>query len=114
MQDESPIDPFLSKLCEGYSSSEVAEIEHYLAQWDASSYISVAQNILDHASRKRFEPLKYLRKAHNFNKKGAVRVPKSGYRWDGSAVYRKGNEYLIVRPGPFGVEKIVTYGVNDD
>ncbi len=25
----------------------------------------------------------------------------------------KGNEYLIVRPDNFGVEKIVTYGVND-
>jgi hypothetical protein len=74
----------------------------------------VAQSILDHASRKEFDPLRYLRKAHNFNKKGAVRVPKTGYRRDGSAVYRKGNEYLIVRPDRFGVEKIVTYGVNDD
>ena len=55
-----------------------------------------------------------LRKAHSFNKKRAVRVPKTGYRQDGSAVYRKGNEYLIVRSDNFGVEKIVTYGVNDD
>lgn len=38
----------------------------------------------------------------------------SGYRRDGSAVYRKANEYLIVRPDKFGTEKIVTYGVNDD
>ncbi len=48
------------------------------------------------------------------NKKRAVRVPKTGYRQDSSAAYRKGNEYLIVRPDNSGVEKIVTYGVNDD
>ncbi len=36
------------------------------------------------------------RKAHTFNKKRAQRVPKTGYRVDGSAVYRKGSEYLIV------------------
>ncbi|VXD25037.1 conserved hypothetical protein [Planktothrix serta PCC 8927] len=60
------------------------------------------------------DPLKLLRQAHNFNKKGAVKIPKIGYREDGSAIYRKGNEYLIVRPDQFGIEKIVTYGVNDD
>ncbi len=114
MPDESQFDPFLTQLCEGYTLKEVAEIEQYLVEWDASTYISVAQSILDHALRKEFDPLRYLRKAHNFNKKGAVRVPKTGYRRDGSAVYRKGNEYLIVRPAQFGVEKIVTYGVNDD
>jgi hypothetical protein len=85
-----------------------------MAAWDASTYMSVAQSILDHAARKEFDRLKYLRKAHNFNKKGATRVPKTGYRRDASAVYRKGNEYLIVRADNFGVEKIVTYGVNDD
>jgi len=31
-----------------------------------------------------------------------------GYRVDGSAVYRKGNKYLIVRLDQFGSEKIVT------
>ncbi len=41
-------------------------------------------------------------------------VPKKGYRWDDSAVYRKGKEYLIVRPNQFGTEKIVTYGVNNE
>lgn len=112
--DESPVDLFFAQLCEGYTELEVAEIQQYITEWDASTYISVAQSILDHASRKEFDPLRYLRKAHNFNKKGAVRVPKNGYRGDGSSVYRKGNEYLIVRPNRFGVEKIVTYGVNDD
>ncbi len=114
MQDEPPVDPFLAQLCEGYTEAEVAEIERYIPEWDASTYITVAQSILEHASRKEFDPLKYLRKAHNFNKNRAVRVPKTGYRRDGSAVYRKGNEYLIVRTDKFGVEKIVTYGVNDD
>ncbi len=114
MPDEPPVDPFLAQLCEGYTEAEVAEIEQYMAEWDASTYLSVGQSILDHASRKGFDPLRYLRKAHNFNKKRAVRVPKTEYRRDGSAVYRKGNEYLIVRPDQFGVEKIVTYGVNDD
>jgi hypothetical protein len=41
-------------------------------------------------------------------------VPKRGYRSDGTAVYRQGNEYLIVRLDRFGSEKTVTYGVNDD
>ena len=49
-----------------------------------------------------------------FNKKRAQRVPKTGYRVDGSAVYRRGSEYLIVRLDQFGSEKIVTYGINDD
>ncbi|BAY30485.1 hypothetical protein NIES2107_23300 [Nostoc carneum NIES-2107] len=114
MQYEPPKDPFLEQLCQGYTEDEVIEIKQYLADWDASTYISVSQSILDHASRKEFDPLKYLRKADNFNKKRAVRVPKAGYRPDGSAVYRKGNEYLIVRTDKFGIEKIVTYGVNDD
>ncbi len=64
--------------------------------------------------RKEYDRLKYLRKAHNFSKRNATRVPKAGFRSDGSAVYRKGLEYLIVRLDRFGVEKIVTYGVNDD
>lgn len=115
MPEEEPIsDPFLVRLLDGYTSTEVAEIQQYMINWDASTYISVAQSILDHAMRKEIEPLKYLRKAHNFNKKGAIRVPKTGYRGDNSAVYRKGNEYLIIRPDKYGTEKIVTYGVNDE
>jgi hypothetical protein len=114
MSDESLVDPFLKQLCEGYTETEVTQMQQYMTQWDASTYTSVAHNILDHASRKQFDPLKYLRKAHNFNKKGAIRIPKTGYRRDASAVYRKGSEYLIVRIDKFGAEKIVTYGVNDD
>ena len=115
MPEQEPItDPFLIQLLEGYTSAEAAEIQQYMEEWDAATYTSVAQSILDHAARKGIEPLKYLRKAHNFNKKGAIRVPKTGYRGDSSAVYRKSNEYLIVRPDQYGTEKIITYGVNDD
>ncbi|WP_071191921.1 hypothetical protein [Trichormus sp. NMC-1] len=114
MSEEPISDPFLIQLLEGYNLTEAAEIEKYMTEWDAATYSSVAQSILDHVARKDIDPLKYLRKAHNFNKKGAIRVPKTGYRGDSSAVYRKGNEYLIVRPDKYGSEKIVTYGVNDD
>ena len=82
--------------------------------WSRSTYASISESVLDHSLRKGIDPLKYLRKADNFNKKGARRVPKAGYRADGSAVYRKGKEYLVVRPDSFGIEKIVTYGINDE
>jgi hypothetical protein len=114
INNNSQSDPFFKELCQGYTKLEIVEIEQYLKEWNAATYISVAQNILDHADRKGLEPLKLMRKAHNFNKKGALRVPKIGYRSDGSAVYRKGNEYLIVLPDGFGMEKIVTYGANND
>jgi hypothetical protein len=114
MPDELTEDPFFTQLCEGYTDSEIVEIQQYMEEWEAGTYISIAHSILDHAVRKQLDPLRYLRKAHTFNKKRADRVPKRGYRVDGSAVYRKGNEYLIVRPNRFGSEQIVTYGVNDD
>jgi hypothetical protein len=96
------------------TEAEVAEICQYLAEWTSGTYESVTQSVLNHAERKGFEPLKYLRKAHQFNRKGAQRIPKSGYRPDNSAVYRKGKEFLIVRPDEYGTEKIVTYGINED
>ena len=105
-------DPLLEKLCQDYTEQEIAEIKTYLSEWSAASYLSIAHNILDHAERKQIDPLKLLRKAHNFNKKRANRIPSLGYRQDKSAVYRKNNEYLIVRIDPYGIEKIVTYGVN--
>ncbi|NUN64012.1 hypothetical protein HCU40_04420 [Pseudanabaena biceps] len=104
-------DPFLDKLCRNYTEIEITEIKTYLSEWSAATYLSIAHNILDHAERKQIDPLKLLRKAHNFNKKRATRIPKKGYRNDDSAVYRKNDEYLIVRIDS-GIEKIVTYGVN--
>jgi hypothetical protein len=105
-------DPFLEKLCQNYTEEEITEIKNYLSEWSVASYLSIAHNILDHAERKQIDPLKLLRKAHNFNKKRANWIPPLGYRQDQSAVYRKKNEYLIVRIDPYGIEKIVTYGVN--
>ncbi|WP_199246404.1 hypothetical protein [[Phormidium] sp. ETS-05] len=110
---EPPVDPFEEQLFTGRTEGEIAEIKRYMSSWDGSTYASVTASILDHALRKGFDPLRYLRKANNFHKK-AIRVPKVGYRTDGSAVYRKGNEYMIVRADAFGIEKIVTYGVNDE
>lgn len=114
MTDQSFNDPFFEELCQSYSESEISEIQYYLTEWDASTYLSVAHSVLDHATRKGYDPLRYLRKAHNFSKKRATRVPSSGYRSDFSAVYRQKSEYLIVRLDRFGQEKIVSYGVNDD
>jgi len=114
MSDDCFADPYLARLLEDYGESEVVELQQYLLEWEAGTYDSIAHSVIHHAERKRFDPLRYLRKAHNFSKKGAKRVPKSGYRPDGSAVYRKDNEFLIVRPDQYGVEKIVTYGINEE
>jgi hypothetical protein len=105
-------DPFLERLYQNYTEVEISEIKVYLLEWSAASCINVAHNILDHAERKQVDPLKLLRKAHNFNKKRAIQIPTKGYRKDDSAVYRKTNEYLNVRVDLSGIEKTVTYGVN--
>ena len=78
MPDESSVDPYLDRLFEDYSNTEVIELQQYLTEWDKGTYGSVAQSVLDHSQRKGFDPLKYLRKAHNFNTRGAVRVPRTG------------------------------------
>lgn len=114
MKDEPAVNPELNQLFERYTDAERVELQQYLTEWEAGTYSNVAQSVLDHAERKGFDPLRYLRKAHNFSRKGAVRVPRTGYRQDESAVYRKGNEFLIVRPDQYGVEKIVTYGINEE
>ena len=114
MTEISADDPFFLQLCGDLSDSEIVEVRQYLEEWAAGSYTSAAHSAIDHALRKGIHPLRYLRKAHNFSRRGAKRVPKSGYRADGSAVYRKGSEYLIVRLDSSGVERIVTYGLNDD
>jgi len=114
MPDDLSTDLDLRKLLQDYTDTESFELQQYLLEWEAGTYSSVAQSVLHHAERKGFDPLRYLRKAHNFNTRGARRVPKSGYRSDGSAVYRKANGFLIVRPDQYGIEKIVTYGINEE
>lgn len=103
-------DLYFARLCEPYRDIEIQEIEGYLSDWSAGTYASVSQSVLDHSTRKGVEPLKYLRQAHNFNRKRANRIPPAGYRRDGSAVYRKESQYLIVRPNASGAEKIVSFG----
>lgn len=107
-------DAYWNQLVEGYTDVEVSEIEQHLLEWDAGTYRSVVHSVINHAERKQFDRLRYLRKASNFNKKGAKRVPKSGCRPDGTVAYRKGNEFLIMRLNQEGIERIVTYGINED
>ena len=78
MPDESSLDPYLERLFEDYSNTEVIELQQYLSEWERGTYRTVAQSVLDHSQRKGFDPLKYLRKAHNFHTRGAVRVPRTG------------------------------------
>jgi hypothetical protein len=114
MSDALSADPYWERLIEGYTDSEIAEIEQYLLEWESGTYSSAAHSVIDHAGRKQFDRLKYLRKANSFSKKGAKRVPKLEYRSDGTAAYRKGREFLIVRLDQRGIERIVTYGINED
>ncbi len=107
-------DIYLKSLCELYTEIEVVEIKKYLEEWSAGTYATTAQGVLDHAIRKGIEPIKYLRRCHNFNRKRARRVPPKGYRQDGSAVYRKDGQYLIVRLDQFGIEKVVSFGISQE
>lgn len=95
-----------NELLEGYSESETAEVEALMMTWDRATYPTLAMSIVRHAKKHGFagEYLRYLRKAANFNKKGARRklLPNEAIRWN------KGSEFLIEREG-----KIVTYGEND-
>lgn len=47
MPDELPDDPFFIQLCKGYTEVETAEIQQYIEEWTAGTYISVAHSILD-------------------------------------------------------------------
>lgn len=84
----------------------LGEAKKLMSRWDKSTYSSVASSIRDHATRHGFgkDIPKYLRKAANFNKRGAKQKNLEGgaTRWN-----RKNGEFLIERNG-----KIVTYGIN--
>jgi hypothetical protein len=92
-------------LLSAYTDAEIDEIRVLMEGWNAATYTSIAHSIVDHAERHGFqgEFLKYLRKANNFNKRGARRKALS----DGSTRWNKGLEFLIERDG-----KIVSYGEN--
>lgn len=89
----------------GYTDAEIKEIEALMEGWGAGTYTSIPHSIVDHAERHGFQGnyLKYLRKANNFNKKGASKKLLS----NGSTRWTKGFEFLIERDG-----KIVSYGEN--
>lgn len=86
-------DPYEEILFEGYTDAEIAEIKSIMEKWDKATYPTVANSIVDHADRHGFPGnyLKYLRKANNFNKKGARKklLPNGAFRWN------KGIEFLI-------------------
>ncbi|MEG4290908.1 hypothetical protein Q5692_20325 [Microcoleus sp. C2C3] len=48
MPDESSLDPYLERLFEDYSNTEVIELQQYLSEWDRGTYRTVAQSVLDH------------------------------------------------------------------
>jgi hypothetical protein len=70
--------------------------------WDKGNHNTLSDSIRYHANKHgQGNTLKYLRKAYNFNKKGAHKVT----RVDGSMIYkRKSGEYLIEHHA-----KIVSY-----
>jgi hypothetical protein len=98
-------DPYESLIFQTYTEAEIQEMQTLMAEWDAATYTSVAHSIFDHADRHGFpdDYLKYLRKAHNFNRKRAKQKILS----DGSIRWHKGIEFLIERD-----RKIVSYGEN--
>jgi hypothetical protein len=98
-------DPYELLLFQDYTEAEIVEIQTLMTEWDRATYASIAHSIVDHAERHGFQPdyLKYLRKAHNFNRKRVKQRVLS----DGSIRWNKGIEFLIERN-----EKIVSYGEN--
>ena len=58
MQDESSIDPYLAQILEGHTDTEIAELLNCLREWEAGTYNSIAQSVLDHAQRKGFPILR--------------------------------------------------------
>ena len=84
----------------------LSEAKALLAGWSKGSFGNVARSIRYHARKHGFgsDIPKYLRKAANFNKRGATRklLEDGAVRWN-----RKGGEFLIERGG-----QIVTYGIN--
>jgi hypothetical protein len=98
-------DPYEALIFQTYTEAEIQEIQTLMTEWDAATYTSIAHSIFDHAERHGFptDYLKYLRKAHNFNRKRAKQKILS----DGSIRWHKGIEFLIERDS-----KIVSYGEN--
>jgi hypothetical protein len=103
MKPNNADDLYQQILFEGYTEQEIAEIQILMQKWDKATYPTLANSIVDHADRHGFRAnyLKYLRKAANFNKKGArkIKLPNQALRWN------KGTEFFIERDS-----KIISYG----
>lgn len=103
MNQNNAEDPYQQILFEGYTEQEIAETQILMQKWDKATYPTLANSIVDHAERHGFKAnyLKYLRKAANFNKKGArkTKLPNGAWRWN------KGTEFIIER-----CDKIISYG----
>jgi glutathione peroxidase-family protein len=99
-------DPYETFLYQNYTTEEVTEIQQRMVAWDKATYPTLSTSIVRHCQKHGFEDdyLRYLRKADNFNKKGA----RKKYLPDGAIRWNKEDEFLIERDG-----KIVTYGEND-
>lgn len=102
--NKSP-DPYENELYSDYTETEIIEIQSLMTYWDRATYPTLATSIVKHVKKHGFaeDYLRYLRKASNFNKKGARKklLPDGATRWN------KGDEFFIERNG-----KIVTYGEN--
>ena len=98
-------DFYAQTLFRRYNHEEIKEIQDLMQKWERATYPTLAHSIVDHADRHGFKDnyLKYLRKAANFQKKGAKKkqLPNGALRWN------KGIEFLIERNN-----KIISYGDN--
>jgi len=95
---------------ENRSQADIDEIQMHMKQWDKGTYDDVAHSILDHSSRKGYDPLEFLRNVSNFDKSQAERIPEVGVGEKGTVRWeiRRTGEYIIETPdGQF-----VTYGFN--
>lgn len=103
MNQNNAEDPYQQILFEGYTEQEIAEIQILMQKWDKATYPTLANSIVDHAERHGFKAnyLICLRKAANFNKKGArkTKLPNGAWRWN------KGTDFIIERG-----DKIISYG----
>ncbi len=92
------------------TQDEIEEIQTLMMLWSSGTYDKVIESVLDHAERKGYDLLDYLRSAANFNKNKAVRIPPLGFRDDDTVRWenKRTGEFLIED----NLGKIRTYGVN--
>lgn len=100
------------QLFEGRSQAEIDEMRKLMELWSPATFDDAAENILYHFPRKGYsDPLEYLRDAANFDRSGAIRYPRQGFRDDDTV------RWSIPNTGEYIVEdnkgKIRTYGFNE-